>query len=130
MLRFTLRAKKDEQLQRLKRELQQIVEDETTRTPGLQYNIVWKEYFAASENQPEAVEKVRQAAAQCGLEYSTKEEPFSWGEDFGLLTQHYPGALFGIGSGTEQPPLHHPHFNFPDELLPIGVKMFNALLRF
>ena len=130
VLRFTLRAKKDEQLQRLKRELQQIVEDETARTPGLQYNIVWKEYFAASENQPGAVEKVRQAAAQCGLEYSTKEEPFSWGEDFGLLTQHYPGALFGIGSGTEQPPLHHPHFNFPDELLPIGVKMFNALLRF
>ena len=129
VLRFTLRAKKDAQLQALKRELQQIVQEETVRTPELQYDIVWKEYFAASENRPEAVNKVRQAAEQCGLEYMTKEEPFSWGEDFGLLTQHFAGALFGIGSGTEQPPLHHPHFDFPDELLPIGVEMFNALLR-
>ncbi len=129
VLRFTLRAKKDAQLQALKCELQQIVQEETARTPELQYDIVWKEYFAASENRTEAVNKVRQAAKQCGLEYVTKEQPFSWGEDFGLLTQHFAGALFGIGSGTEQPPLHHPHFDFPDELLPIGVEMFNALLQ-
>jgi metal-dependent amidase/aminoacylase/carboxypeptidase family protein len=25
------------------------------------------------------------------------------GEDFGLFTQHYPGAMFGLGSGTDSP---------------------------
>lgn len=129
VLRFTLRAKEDARLQALKRELVQVVEEEVAKCAGLRYDVAWKEYFAASENHPAAADKVRQAAKQCGLEYVTKEQPFSWGEDFGLLTQHYPGALFGIGSGTEQPPLHHPHFDFPDELLPIGVEMFNALLQ-
>lgn len=129
VLRFTLRAKEDARLQALKRELVRIVEEEVAKCAGLQYDMAWKEYFAASENHPAAVEKVRRAAEQCGLEYMTKDQPFSWGEDFGLLTQHFAGALFGIGSGTEQPPLHHPHFDFPDELLPIGVKMFHALLQ-
>ncbi|MBO4503730.1 MAG: amidohydrolase [Bacteroidales bacterium] len=129
VLRFTLRAKEDARLQALKRELVRIVEEEVAKCTGLQYDMAWKEYFAASENHPDAVEKVQQAAEQCGLAYVTKEQPFSWGEDFGLLTQHFDGALFGIGSGTEQPPLHHPHFDFPDELLPIGVKMFQALLH-
>ena len=129
VLRFTLRAKEDARLQALKRELVQVVEEEVAKCAGLRYDVAWKEYFAASENHPAAADKVRRAAEQCGLQYVTKEEPFSWGEDFGLLTQHYPGALFGIGSGTEQPPLHHPHFDFPDELLPIGVEMFNALLQ-
>ena len=129
VLRFTLRAKEDNRLQALKQELVHITEEECSRTPGLRYNIIWKEYFAASENHPDAVMTIQQAAEQCGLEYVTKGEPFSWGEDFGLLTQHYPGALFGIGSGTEQPPLHHPHFDFPDALLPIGVQMFHSLLQ-
>jgi hypothetical protein len=31
-----------------------------------------------------------------------KDNPFTWGEDFGLFTQHYPGAMFGLGSGTDQ----------------------------
>ena len=129
VLRFTLRAKEDARLQALKRELVRIVEEEVAKCAGLQYDMAWKEYFAASENHPAAVEKVRRAAEQCGLEYMTKDQPFSWGEDFGLLTQHFAGALFGIGSGTEQPPLHHPHFDFPDALLPIGVEMFQALLH-
>ena len=32
--------------------------------------------------------------------------------------------MFGIGSGENQPPLHNPDFNFPDELIEIGSSMF------
>ena len=129
MLRFTLRAKEDQRLQALKRKVADITEEECTRIPGLQYDIAWKEYFAAAENHPATVELVLQAADRCGLEYATLEEPFSWGEDFGLLTQHFDGALFGIGAGEGQPPLHHPDYDFPDTLLPVGVRMFEALLH-
>lgn len=124
VVRFTLRSKEDAQLQAMKREAETVTAEETAKMPGLASEITWKEYFAASRNDAGAVESVRSAAADCGLPYLDKPTPFSWGEDFGLLTQHYPGALFGLGSGTEQPSLHHPHFDFPDALLPIGVKVF------
>ena len=126
VLRFTLRAKDDALLQQTKTEVEKQV-GEVCGAAGLGYEIAWKEYFAASDNHPDAVRVIRRAAEVCGLPYKEKETPFSWGEDFGLLTQHYDGALFGLGSGTDQPPLHHPQFDFPDALIPIGVRMFAQL---
>lgn len=127
VLRFTLRAKDDRLLQNMKRQLQEIVDEEVAKTEGLHASIAWKEYFAASKNSPHPVERLRQAAAKCGLPYVSNKQPYSWGEDFGLLTQHFPGALFGLGSGMAQPPLHHPDFDFPDNLVPTGIRLFAAV---
>lgn len=124
VLRFTLRAQDDRILQQAKKQLVDIVETVVAKTDGLSSQIGWKEYFAASKNQKDAVALVQNAAQKSGLKYIKKELPFSWGEDFGLLTQHFEGALFGLGSGTNQPSLHHQHFDFPDELLPIGANLF------
>ena len=129
VLRFTLRAKDDKLLQQTKVRLEEIVSKVAGATPGLTTRIGWKEYFAASANAAEAVGRIRAAARACGLPYQEKPQPFSWGEDFGLLTQHYDGALFGLGSGENQPSLHHQHFDFPDELVPIGVKLFYEIAR-
>lgn len=128
VLRFTLRAKDDGLLQETRAEVERIAEEETRATEGLKHQIVWKEYFAAAKNHKDAVESIRNAAQQCELPYVNKEVPFSWGEDFGLLTQHYDGALFGLGSGEQQPPLHHQMFDFPDALVPVGVKIFYQIL--
>ena len=129
VLRFTLRAKEDARLQQTKAELVRIVEEEVAKTEGVSHTISWKEYFAASNNHEEAMVQVKAAANRIDLDYKELELPFSWGEDFGLFTQHYPGALFGLGSGLEQPSLHNPYFNFPDELLPIGVRLFRELVQ-
>ena len=126
VLRFTLRAKNDELLKQTIKQVEQIVAAEAA-TAELGTEIVWKEYFAASKNHPDVVQQIKMAAKACHLTYKEKNVPFSWGEDFGLLTQQYNGALFGLGSGTEQPPLHHEHFDFPDELLPIGAQLFRYL---
>ena len=127
VLRFTLRAKDDKLLQQTKVRLEEIVKRVVGTMPGLTTAIGWKEYFAASSNAADAVTQIREAAQACGLAYKEKPQPFSWGEDFGLLTQQYDGALFGLGSGENQPPLHHQHFDFPDELVPIGVRLFYEL---
>lgn len=129
VLRFTLRAKDDAWLQQTKKEVLQIVNEEVKKVPGLASTQNWKEYFAASNNHPDAMAEVQEAAVRSGLEYKELELPFSWGEDFGLLTQHYPGALFGLGSGECQPSLHNPYFDFPDELLPVGVRLFRELVQ-
>ena len=129
VLRFTLRAKDDKLLKMTKLRLEEIVNKVAGATPGLTTSIGWKEYFAASSNAAEAVERIRAAVRACGLPYQEKPQPFSWGEDFGLLTQQYDGALFGLGSGENQPPLHHQHFDFPDDLVPIGVRLFYEIVR-
>lgn len=129
VLRFTLRAKDDKLLQQTKVRLEEIVKRVAGTMLGLTTAIGWKEYFAASSNAVEAVDRIRAAAHACGLPYQEKPQPFSWGEDFGLLTQQYDGALFGLGSGENQPPLHHQHFDFPDELVPIGVRLFYEIAR-
>lgn len=129
VLRFTLRAKDDKLLQQTKVRLEEIVKRVAENTPGLTTAIGWKEYFAASSNAVDAVDRIRATSRACGLPYLEKPQPFSWGEDFGLLTQQYDGALFGLGSGESQPPLHHQHFDFPDELVPIGVRLFYEIAR-
>ena len=40
-----------------------------------------------------------------------------------------PGALVGLGAGLEQPPLHHPDYDFPDGLLAVGVDFWHAALH-
>ncbi len=129
VLRFTLRARSEALLQTLKNNTECIVRTEVAKTPGLSYDIHWLEYFAGGQNSEKAVNIVRQAATDNGLTYIEKEVPFTWGEDFGLLTQHYPGALFGLGSGTDTPPLHHQDFDFPDEIIETGVKMMVSISK-
>lgn len=129
VLRFTIRAKSEALLQALKQQTENIVGTEVAKTPGLEYSIRWLEYFAGGNNSDDAVEMVRQAAQNNGLTYIEKDVPFTWGEDFGLLTQHYSGALFGLGSGTDTPPLHHQDFDFPDEIIETGVKMMYSISK-
>ena len=94
------------------------------KTEGLDVRFRWIEPFASCENNADAVQRIMLAAEKCKLNYVEKPEPFSWGEDFGLITNEYPGALFGLGAGTNVPALHNPDYDFPDELIESGAQMF------
>lgn len=84
----------------------------------------WVETFNANTNHPEAYQHIKKAATLLNLAIIDLENPFEIGEDFGLFTKKYKGAMFGIGSGINQPPLHNAEFDFPDELIEIGSAMF------
>ena len=127
VLRFTIRTREDAHLQQIISEIESKAKAEAA-AENLQCEINWLEYFAASNNAEKAVESIIECADQLHITYQEKPIPFFWGEDFGLFTQHYPGALFGLGSGTAQPPLHHPDFDFPDEIVGTGAKMFYELI--
>ena len=128
VLSFTIRTREDAHIQQIISEIESKAKAEAA-SENLQCEIRWIEYFAASNNAENAVNAINKCADNLNLTYQEKPIPFFWGEDFGLFTQHYPGALFGLGSGTSQPPLHHPDFDFPDEIVEIGAKMFYALVR-
>lgn len=54
--------------------------------------------------------------------------PFSWSEDFGRFTEKWPGALFGLGAGTDHPKMHDAKYDFPDELLETGILLFSGII--
>ena len=52
-----------------------------------------------------------------------------WSDDFGVLTQHYPGVFFGMGGGDECGQLHGPDFDFPDAILAPVLRLFVTLVE-
>ena len=48
--------------------------------------------------------------------------------DFSHYLLDYPGAFFGLGSGIDQPQLHNEYYDFPDELIPTGVKIYLSII--
>ena len=128
VLRFTIRTREDAHLQQIISEIESKAKAEAA-CENLQCEIRWLEYFAASNNAEKAVNVIKECADNLDFTYQEKPIPFFWGEDFGLFTQHYTGALFGLGSGTSQPPLHHPDFDFPDEIVETGAKIFYNLAK-
>jgi amidohydrolase len=94
----------------------------------LKVEIDWTQFFSANQNDAEMVNIIREAAEYNKLEYIEKEEPFRWGEDFGLFTEQFKGAMFGMGSGEKTPALHNPDYDFPDEIIPTGVRMFTTII--
>lgn len=85
--------------------------------------------FHANENSEEAVQHLSAAVAALALPTATRDYPFKWGEDFGLFTQRYSGAMFGIGSGVDSPALHNPDYDFPDELIDPASALFFAIAK-
>jgi len=128
ILRLTIRSWKDEVMAEAKQRIDAFIHS-TDGQNGLSVRGVWSHAFAANQNHPMAVGKVRKAAEEIGLDYRQMDEAFRWGEDFGLFTTKYPGAMFGLGAGEECPALHNPDYDFPDGLIPLGIGMFHHILR-
>ncbi|MFT7489239.1 MAG: amidohydrolase [Candidatus Promineifilaceae bacterium] len=124
----TLRAYSDEAMERLSRRCVDLAAG-IASAHGLEHSLTWSEDFPATVNDPQVVAAVETAALNGGLEVERSANPFAWSEDFGHFTAAGPGALIGLGSGLKQPPLHHPDYDFPDALLPIGVAFWRAVLQ-
>lgn len=129
LIRLTLRASTETSLQAHIRKLEKLVKAEVNPHKAMNYSIEWVEAFVANENHPTAVETIRKAAANNHFLYQESDRPFAWGEDFGLFTQHFPGAMFGLGAGIETSALHTPDYDFPDKVIAAGAQMFYEIAR-
>ena len=95
----------------------------------LKCKIEFTEEFPATVNENDCVEVIRLAAKENKLGVQRIKTPFRWSEDFGHFINHFKGALFGLGSGKKQPALHNPDFDFPDEIIEPGVKVFYSIIK-
>ncbi|MBD2704518.1 amidohydrolase [Spirosoma sp. BT702] len=116
---------------RMEQLVRQLVDSLSTSCNGtaLTTEITFTDVFFANENHQEAVEEVRQATHKLGYVFTETEQPFKWGEDFGLFTQQYKGAMFGIGAGEHSPALHNDDYDFNDALIEPAARLFLELVK-
>ena len=125
---FTVRSDSNAFMQNTERELEKIASDIALKY-NLKSNILWTESFQANENNKEAVNYIKKSALKLNLDILEKELPFSFGEDFGLITQQFKGAMFGLGAGENSPSLHNPDYDFPDEIINTGSTLFYQITK-
>ncbi len=125
-LHYTLRCKTKEKLEETKQTLIELIET-ICKQERLTFSLEWIYYFAASVNDGFAVDCIRKVAEKHHFSYHEKTVPFNWGEDFGLFTEHFTGAMFGLGAGESTPALHQDDYDFPDEIIPYGIEMFYGI---
>lgn len=127
-LGLTLRAFDQENLELLIQKVEEKAK-ELAAADQLQLEIKFRESFAVSKNDPDAAILAEQTFESLGLDVSEKPDPFRWSEDFGLFSQTSPSYLFGLGAGESCPQLHEPTYDFPDELIETGVRIFERIIQ-
>jgi len=55
--------------------------------------------------------------------------PSMGAEDFAWFLEQKPGAYIWIGNGADQAMLHNPHYDFNDEILPLGASYWARLVE-
>jgi hippurate hydrolase len=55
--------------------------------------------------------------------------PSMGSEDFAFMLQAKPGCYILIGNGDESSSLHNPHYDFNDEILPLGASYWSRLVE-
>lgn len=127
---FTLRATQTEDFENLKDFVINSVHNSIQNAPPL-YELSmeheWVEEFPNTTNNLICSNIVRKAAKQSDLPTEKLQFPFRWSEDFGHFLKEYPGALFGLGAGIDQAALHNPDYDFPDELIETGIRIFSSI---
>ena len=124
-LYLTLRAAVQKDLDALQKAAETLVQQ---LAKNFTITIDYKDVFPATVNHPDSLALVKNAAATVKLVIVEAAEPFRWSEDFGHYSTLAKTGFFGLGSGIDQPNLHHPMYDFPDALLPFGIKMYAAII--
>lgn len=124
----TLRTRLDDRMAALCEDAEALARDAAARH-GLGLIVDYHEIFVASLNAPEAVAHLRQAMDAEGITHDEEQLPMRASEDFGLFGHGSATAMFFLGSGEKHPQLHNPDYDFPDDLIPLGARVFMRVVR-
>lgn len=128
LLMLTLRAWTDYLIEKVTNQIIERVKS-ISALHRLYYEVSYHDIFPAVVNEETSVNIIEKAALNLSLKVINPSVPFRWSEDFAHFTQETKGALFGIGSGVEHPPLHNPDYDFPDEILETTVNVWKEIYK-
>lgn len=124
----TLRTRQDDRMAQL-RSAAEALTAQTASEHGLGFSFDYHENFVASVNAPAAVEHLQRALVEEGIASSEEGLPMRASEDFGVFGACASSAMFFLGAGEDHPSLHNPDYDFPDDLIRIGAKVFMRVAR-
>jgi amidohydrolase len=124
----TLRTLVDRRMEALRESAEALVLREA-ETSGLAFDISYQDIFRHCENDPEAVAHLTAAMRAEDVSYDGSGLPMRPSEDFGRFGDTAKSAMFFLGSGRNHPALHNPDYDFPDDLIPIGARIFMRTAR-
>jgi amidohydrolase len=102
---------------------------ETAERHGLGYSWEYDDVFPASVNDSEATAILLAGLERAGLQHELQTLPSVGSEDFGWFgISGAKSAMVFLGSGPDWPRVHTPEYDFRDELIPIGVRIFSETL--
>ncbi|MHA6687086.1 amidohydrolase [Mesorhizobium sp. A556] len=119
----TLRTRRDERMADLCASAEALVA-RIAAEHRLSASFDYHEVFVASVNADDAVEHLRRALDEEGVGHGEESLPMRASEDFGIFGHNAASAMFFLGAGERYPALHNPDYDFPDDLIPIGSKIF------
>lgn len=125
----TLRTLVDARMDELVADAERLAAD-AARESGLDIGIGYHDVFRHCENAPAAVAWLRGAIDAEGVPWCAAPPlPMRASEDFGRFGDHAAAAMFLLGSGERHPSLHNPDYDYPDDLIAIGARVFMRTLR-
>ena len=127
-LYVTLRTLTDGGMQALCDTAETLVMD-TAKSWGLTPDITYHDIFAHCENHPDATLILRRALDALHIPHDGRGLPMRASEDFGLFGHGAKAAMLFLGAGTNHAALHNPDYDFPDDLIPIGSRIFAQVAR-
>jgi metal-dependent amidase/aminoacylase/carboxypeptidase family protein len=95
---------------------------------GLGSTTSYHDVFGHCENNREAVERLRNALNAESVRHQPGE-PMRGSEDFGRFGAVAKSAMFLLGAGVDHTSLHNPDYDFPDDLIAAGARVFMGTAR-
>ena len=97
---------------------------------GCEAEVVYNRGYPATYNSAEGVVTATKAARDVsGVEAVVDDfEPVMGSEDFSYMLEKRPGAYLFMGQGPSAG-LHHPEYNFNDDVAPVGASFFARLVE-
>lgn len=124
----TLRTLTDAQMGALCERAEALVRD-AAQASGLSVETSYHDVFHHCENDPDAVALLRRALDDEAMAHGPAKSPSRGSEDFGLFGRKAKSAMFLLGSGETCPHLHNPDYDFPDDAIGPGARVFMRTLR-
>lgn len=123
----TLRSLTDDRMAALKAEALAMAQGAAAEA-GLALSQSWHDDFAACTNDPQATEVFRRAIAAEAIPL-IPGPALRASEDFGRFGAGARACMAYFGAGEASPALHAPDYDFPDDLIPLGIRAFHRVIR-
>jgi hippurate hydrolase len=108
-----------------------LVAERQAESYGMSATVDYQRFYDATVNHKAETDLVRDLAIRFAGPDKVVDlaRPFMVSEDFAYMLKERPGTYFLLGgkSGEHHKPLHHPGYNFNDDLLPVGAAFWTEL---